>query len=242
MKLLPATLTILLLGCLFGCPQTPDPTPTPLPTGPDTLSVMDDTITYLALGDSYTIGQAVPVPQRWPIQLADSLRATGLIVADPLIIARTGWSTDQLIDTLDRAALTDTFSLVSLLIGVNNQFRGYPEPQYVTEFTALLQTAIARAGGRHERVFVLSIPDYGVTPFGQIFNPTEIAEELDRYNFLADSICQTQEVIFFDITPISREAITQPELIADDNLHPSGLMYTRWVTLIRPGVQALLRQ
>ncbi|RMG61667.1 MAG: SGNH/GDSL hydrolase family protein [Bacteroidetes bacterium] len=240
MQLLRITLPILLIGCLFGCPQTPDPSPEPSPNPADTLAQTTDTLTYLALGDSYTIGQSVPVEERWPVQLADSLRAAGFAVADPLIIARTGWSTAQLLDSLDRAALTDTFSLVSLLIGVNNQFRSQPESLYVDEFAVLLQRAIARAGGREDRVFVLSIPDYGVTPFGQIFDPEEIAEELDRYNAIADSICQERNVVFFDITPISREAADQPELIADDNLHPSGLMYTRWVTLIRPGVVDLL--
>ncbi|MEO0472530.1 MAG: GDSL-type esterase/lipase family protein, partial [Bacteroidota bacterium] len=124
------------------------------------------------------------------------------------------------------------YDIVSLLIGVNNQFRGYPEIQYRAEFAKLLDQAIAFAGNDTGRVLVLSIPDYGVTPFGQNRNPEKIAAELDRYNLIADSVCQKRGVRFYDITPISREALDDPDLIASDQLHPSGEMYRRWVELI----------
>lgn len=243
MQHLPLPLTILLACCLFGCSPDPLPPAEPDPMPVDSLA-QDSAITYsyLALGDSYTIGESVSEAERWPVQLTDSLRAAGLDMTDPLIIARTGWSTQQLQAAIAQQGLTDTFSLVSLLIGVNNQFRGYPEAQYRTGFADLLQTARAYAGGQAGRVFVLSIPDYGVTPFGQNRDTVRIARELDRYNAIADSICATQGVAFFYITPISREARAEPALLASDRLHPSGLMYTRWVALIRPAVQALLER
>ncbi|MDX2284105.1 MAG: SGNH/GDSL hydrolase family protein [Bacteroidia bacterium] len=225
-------LPLLLTACLFGACLRPvertgrnDPPPQP-----------DQPLTYLALGDSYTIGESVSEAQRWPVQLAAQLRTQGIRIDPPRIVARTGWTTNELQNAIAAAAIRDTFSLVSLLIGVNNQYRGYPIAQYRREFAQLLDTAVGFAGGRPQRVFVLSIPDYGATPFGQSRNPAKIAEELDRYNAIADSICQTRSISFFNITPISREATGDPELVAPDRLHPSGKMYARWVELILPDI------
>lgn len=231
-------LTILLLT--FACadkPQPPEPDP-----GPPVLTAEDSVVSFLALGDSYTIGQSVDVEMRWPVQLADSLNARGWYCEVPVIIAKTGWTTDELDQGIDEARPADTFGLVSVLIGVNNQFRGRPVSGYVPEFKALLDRAITFASGDTGRVFVLSIPDYGATPFGQQRDPEKIAQELDEYNTAANDVCDQFGIPFFNITDISREATFRPQLIASDNLHPSGEMYRRWVERIRPEVEILLNK
>ncbi len=186
---------------------------------------------YLALGDSYTIGEAVTETDRWPVQLVERLRKDDISIDDPAIVATTGWTTDELQNALQRVRLSGSFDLVSLLIGVNNQYRGYPIETYRKEFEELLDQAIALADGDPDRVFVLSIPDYGVTAFakGKNLDATKIATELDAYNAIAQEICASQEVTFFDITKWSRKAAKKPELIAADGLHPSGIMYENWV-------------
>lgn len=190
-----------------------------------------DKIDYLALGDSYTIGEAVPEKDRWPVQLVERLRKEGIEINDPTIIATTGWTTDELQSALARVRLAGNYELVSLLIGVNNQYRGYPVDQYKKEFAELLDQAIALAGGDPDDVFVLSIPDYGVTPFSKEkgLNPAKIARELNQYNAIAKEIAVSQEVDFFEITEWSRRAKNDPSLIASDGLHPSGKMYKNWV-------------
>lgn len=195
-------------------------------------STKGDTLTYLALGDSYTIGESVTEMRRWPVQLAQALRDS-FPVKPPRIIARTGWTTDELKSAINDAQIDQKFDAVSLLIGVNNQFRGYPIAQYRKEFEELLIMAISFSKAK-EHVFILSIPDYGVTPFGQSRDPAKTARELDEYNAIAKSICEAYEVSFFDITPISRLASEQPDLIAGDGLHPSGKMYAEWVKLVTP--------
>ncbi|WP_282298557.1 GDSL-type esterase/lipase family protein, partial [Stenotrophomonas sp. PS02289] len=120
---------------------------------------------YLALGDSYTIGEGVAEQGRWPVQLSAALRAAGVDIADPQIIATTGWTTDELDAGIDAAAPQGPFDLVTLLIGVNNQYRGRSVDEYRTQFSALLQRALGFAGQRAQRVLVLAIPDWGVTPF-----------------------------------------------------------------------------
>lgn len=199
--------------------------------------------TYLALGDSYTIGVGVDISDRWSVQLAARLTADSLEVATPDIVAKTGWSTDQLISAINAAApnLDSTYSMVSLLIGVNNQFRGNPLSQYRTELPKLLETAIQYAGGNTDRVFMLSIPDYGLTPFGQGRNPEQIAEELDIYNAIADSICQVYQITFHDITKVSRTYGLDSEYVAADDLHPSGAMYKAWVNEIYQDVKSILK-
>lgn len=237
-------LTGVFLFCLFLLACMPDEAgPSPDPEPIDTLATNPPPIHFLALGDSYTIGEAVSEPKRWPVQLRDSLLAQGINMESPRIIARTGWTTDELMRAVDGTSdLRDTFELVSLLIGVNNQYRGYDTVRYEREFPRLLQKALDFAGGDTSRVIVLSIPDYGATPFGNGADREKISRELDWYNAYAQEQAEENGVTFFDITPISREARDKPDLVARDGLHPSGLMYTRWVELIRGDVQQLLEE
>ncbi len=193
-------------------------------------------ITFLALGDSYTIGESVDPDQRWPILLADSLRQRGYSVSPPDIIAETGWTTADLQEAIKEKNPQKTYDLVSLLIGVNNQYQGLNFEQFEQEFEELLSQAITFAGEKKENVFVVSIPNYGATPFGQIRNPEQIREELRQYNETAQSIAQDYEITFINITPISEKALDNPELTADDDLHPSGKMYQQWVSKMLPPV------
>lgn len=188
--------------------------------------------TYLALGDSYTIGESVPYDLNYPNQLYEKLVADDIAIDAPKIIARTGWTTEELAAAIERENPATDYCLVSLSIGVNNQFRGYAIGAYEENFETLLQQAIAFAGGDNKRVFVISIPDYGVTPFGQRRNAEKIATELDAYNAINKRIVEAYEVAYFDITPISREGLERPELVASDGLHPSAKQYEEWVNLI----------
>jgi lysophospholipase L1-like esterase len=201
-------------------------------------------LSYLALGDSYTIGESVPAGARWPMQLADALRTRGIRIADPRIIATTGWTTDELSAAMDAAEPLGTFDFVSLLIGVNNQYRGREVENYRAEFAALLDRAIGLVGGREDRVLVLSIPDWGVTPFGQGSgrDTAQIGRELDAYNAVAAEECAVRGITFVDITPVSRSLGAQPDRIADDGLHPSPLAYSDWTTLALPTAERLLRK
>lgn len=198
------------------------------------------TYKYLALGDSYTIGEAVAPDERWPHILQGRLVGDGLKVELPKIIATTGWTTDELQAAIDKEKPSSDYDLVSLLIGVNNQYRGYSIDQYKKEFESLLQQAIAFAKGIPERTFVLSIPDYGVTPFAVSKEPAKIAKELDEYNAIAKRICEQYQVAFVDITPGSRRAAKEPALVAEDGLHPSGKMYKEWVDAAYPVVKSML--
>ncbi len=183
---------------------------------------------FLALGDSYTIGQSVPEEYRWPNLLQDSLEVMGIDFKEPQIIATTGWRTDQLLRAAITEATESDYGLVSLLIGVNNQFQGRSVEDYRPEFEELLQFAIARAGGDSSRVFVLSIPDYGCTPFGES-RAEQIGRAVDQFNDANKEITENYGVAYFDITGISREGKYRPELVASDGLHPSGEQYILWV-------------
>ncbi len=191
-------------------------------------------IRYLALGDSYTIGEAVDVQERWPVQLADSLSKAGINMAEAEIVAQTGWTTGELKQAIASHNLQGTFELVSLLIGVNNQYRHLDTAEYRIEFRELLQTAIEFAGGNNSHVIVVSIPDYGVTLFAQSMDPEKIAEEIDTFNAIKYDETTNAGAVFIDVTPISRKAADDPFLLADDGLHPSGKMYAEWVKLIYP--------
>lgn len=194
-------------------------------------------IKFLALGDSYTIGQSVMEDQRWPVQFAAKLNAEGIVCEPPRIIAQTGWRTDQLKQAIMNATISpNEYNLISLLIGVNNQYQNRSTGEYATEFEELLNMAIALADGKKENVFVISIPDYGYTPFGQS-NQLFISGEIDQFNLINRSIAQQVGVAYFYITDISRRGLAEPSLVASDGLHPSGAMYGEWVELIYSGLQ-----
>lgn len=191
---------------------------------------------YLALGDSYTIGESVAASDRFPVQLARELRAAGIAINEPRIIARTGWTTGDLLAAMDGENFREApYDLVTLLIGVNNQFRGGSLAQYRSGFEELLQRAIDLAGGDASRVLVLSIPDYAFTPFGQSRpDPDRISDEIDLFNAAKQEISSDYGVRYFDITPLSRQGLDRPELVAADGLHPSAVMYAGWVDQLLP--------
>lgn len=201
-------------------------------------------LSFLALGDSYTIGEAVAVEGRWPNQLAAALRAQGVDLADPQTIATTGWTTDELDAGIDAAAPQGPFGFVSLLIGVNNQYRGRPLDEYRHQFEALLQRAIGFAGGDADRVLVLSFPDWGATPFGAGSGRdlARIEIETDEFNAAAEVISTQRGVAFVDITDISRTHGTDPAMIAADGLHPSARMYALWAERALPVATQLLQR
>lgn len=200
------------------------------------------TLPYLALGDSYTIGESVEEAGRWPVQLAHALRAEGIALDDPRIIATTGWTTDELSDAIDAVQPASDFALVSLLVGVNNQYRGRGLDEYRTQFDALLQRATGFAAGRAGRVLVLSIPDWGVTPFAQSSgrDTAAIARELDAFNAAARQLCAARGIAFVDIAPVSRARGAEPGMLAGDGLHPSAAMYAQWAQLALPVARRLL--
>jgi lysophospholipase L1-like esterase len=192
--------------------------------------------TYLALGDSYTIGEQVSLHESFPYQVVDLFRKRSLPFAAPEIIAKTGWTTDELIAGIEKTELLPVYDLVTLLIGVNNQYRGRASENYSQEFANLLKMSVGFASGKPEQVVVLSIPDWGVTPFAKNRNRQEIAEKIDTFNAINKSIALQNSVHYLDITPGTREAATRQELLASDGLHPSSVEYKRWsekiVTLI----------
>ena len=188
---------------------------------------------YLALGDSYTIGESVAEDLRWPNQLVEQLNQKDKVFDRATIVAKTGWTTDELLEGMKNNNLKKRYDYVSLLIGVNNQYRGRSQENFKAEFTILLGKSIALAGGKKERVFVLSIPDWGVMPFAKGRNQKQIGLEIDQFNAIIKKVCALYEVSFYDITPISRRATNQTELIASDGLHPSGKMYSLWVEKVR---------
>ena len=187
---------------------------------------------FLALGDSYTIGESVADSLRWPNQLVKRLNQNKKIFTEATIIAKTGWTTDELMQGINTAALKDKYDYVSLLIGVNNQYRGRDIENFKVEFIELLEKSIALAGNDKEKVFVLSIPDWGVMPFARERDQEKIKRQIDAFNQVVKNSCAQYKVAFFDITPISRAAAVEPVLIASDGLHPSGEMYARWVEYI----------
>ncbi len=197
---------------------------------------------FLSLGDSYTVGESVPPSERWPVQLAARLRREGFALDEPQLIATTGWTTDELSAGIDRAAPRGPFELVSLLIGVNNQYRGRDLGEYRAQFTALLARALAFAGGQPQRVLVLSIPDWGVTPFAQGRDRAAIGRTIDEFNAVNRAAAELAGTPYVDVVPSSRQAALDPALIAGDGLHPSGKMYTEWARLALPAARAALNQ
>ena len=201
---------------------------------------MPPALRILALGDSYTIGEAVLAHQRWPVQLVAYLRGCGWPLADPEIIARTGWTTDELAGGLDLARPAGRYALVTLLIGVNNQYHGQSLDEYRAQFADLLARSIGLAGGEAGRVLVLSIPDWGVTPYAHATGCPAISAEIDSYNAANFIAAQQAGARYVDITPISRSAAHDLSFLAEDGLHPSVGMYAAWVTAMLPEVTALL--
>jgi len=197
---------------------------------------------YLALGDSYTIGESVPAEARFPNQLVEALGAQGITLEDPLIIARTGWTTGELSAAIDQVDPQGPYDLVTLLIGVNNQYRGYALGEYQVEFRQLLRRSIAFAGGEAARVIVVSVPDWGVTPFASGRDEQKIAAEIDAFNAVNRTESEQSGARYVDVTGISRLAPDDRSLIAGDGLHPSEKMYAMWVEKILPEALALLKK
>jgi lysophospholipase L1-like esterase len=196
---------------------------------------VDEIRNLLSLGDSYTIGQSVCATCKFPEQLKNKLSTDTFYTIDLNVIAQTGWTTANLKNAIDNQGISSNYDLVTLLIGVNNQYQNIPFSVYETEFPELVQTAITAANGNKDKVIVVSIPDYAYTPFGQnTGNPDTISQEIDMYNDFAESYCQSQDITFVYITDITRNGLEQPELVASDGLHPSELAYAKFVERILP--------
>lgn len=226
----------ILLISLMGCKERS----TKGMTKTDTLKTNTTTgqLSYLALGDSYTIGESVAQNLSFPFQLSNLLTNQGVKVADPKIIATTGWTTDELQAAIKSAAITAKYDIVTLLIGVNNQYRGNAITTYREEFKDLLQTAVTFAGGNIKHVFVVSIPDWGATPFGRQSGRGQeaIGKDIDAFNAVNKEETSKLGISYTDITPESKNAATDLSLVASDGLHPSGKMYKEWVDLLAPSV------
>jgi lysophospholipase L1-like esterase len=190
--------------------------------------------TYLALGDSYTIGEMVLPEENFPSQAVTLLK----VFAAPQIIAKTGWTTDELDNAIDIANISTTFDIVTLLIGVNNQYRGRSVSEYKTQFDHLLQRAIHFSGNKTKRVFVLSIPDWGVTPFADGQDREKIAAAIESYNSTAQKICEQHHVVFIDITTSQRVDGNKKEFLAADRLHPSGKEYAKWAEKLAKAIES----
>jgi lysophospholipase L1-like esterase len=196
---------------------------------------------FLALGDSYTIGESVAVEDRWPARLTRLLREAGFDIDSPTIIAARSWTTAHLSAAMDHAHLVGPYDLVSLLIGVNNQYDGRSEEEYDEQFAALLKRAIGLAGEDPACVLVLSIPDWSVTPFAEGRDRAAIAAAIDRFNAINRDEAERAGARYIDVTPISREAADDETSIADDGLHPSGKMYAEWARLAFPAACAAIQ-
>ncbi|MDX1284458.1 MAG: SGNH/GDSL hydrolase family protein [Draconibacterium sp.] len=203
-------------------------------------STLEKTSSYLALGDSYTIGESVPERERFPVQLSILLNEAGIKTESPKIIATTGWTTDELAEGIRNEKLNQEYNLVTLLIGVNNQYRGRDTAEYRLQFAELLQTAISFGAKNPKSVIVVSIPDYGVTPFAKDRNPEKIAREIDIFNQINKEESEITGTHYVNITPISKQAKTDSTLVAPDGLHPSGKMYSLWTEEILPVAKQIL--
>jgi lysophospholipase L1-like esterase len=235
-----AQIVLIALAAISGCNKKSDVSAATNQT--QKIMPVSDTLNYLALGDSYTIGEAVPQTQNFPYQLIGSLNVRSFKVHPPTIIAATGWTTDNLIYAISRSDIhAKKYDIVTLLIGVNDQYQHLSINNYQTKFQAVLSTAISFANNDASRVFVLSIPDWGVTPFANGQEST-IGPEIDQFNAVNRSVSQKAGVNYLDITSISRMAATDLSLIAPDGLHPSGKMYSLWIGQLEPMVEFGLKK
>ncbi len=202
----------------------------------------DSARTYLALGDSYTIGQSVPMEDRYPVQAARNLNEDHISCSGPDIIATTGWTTADLLDALSqRTSASVHYDLVSLLIGVNDQYQGRSQAEYGSQFAELVRASIRLAGNRPSHVIILSIPDYSVTPFARGGNTESIASQIETFNLKNHKIAIDYKVNWVDITGESRRAAADPSLIASDGLHFSGKEYGIWADRMRPVLTQMLK-
>lgn len=217
---------LLLLLLLTACNSKIDTTETNV----------SEPIRYLALGDSYTIGTGINEENNYPHQLSDSLSARGYTLDTTAVIATNGWTTTDLKNGIDEAQPEPNFDLVTLLIGVNNQYQGLDIELYRNEFKELLDKAITFARGDTSNIVVISIPNYGVTPFGQSRNPVVIRQEIEIYNNLAKQFAADFGISYINITELSELAENDPSLLAIDDLHPSAKMYAMWVQRMLPTV------
>lgn len=197
--------------------------------------------TFLALGDSYTIGESIPRKESFPYQTVCKLLAAGHAVSEPDIIAVTGWTTGDLLRAVAKIDEGKKYDIVSLLIGVNNQYQGRSPEEYAGEFGILLDNAVRFASGDPAKVFVLSIPDYSGTPFASSMDKRAIAEKIDQLNRINNRMSLDRGVHYIDITSESRKAEKDPSLIADDGLHFSGKEYLIWADLLASVIRANLK-
>jgi lysophospholipase L1-like esterase len=204
--------------------------------------IMQPAHTLLCLGDSYTLGESIQPAENFPNQTVGLLKKQGYAFEDPEIIAKTGWTTDELQDAIDNHSFKDAYDFVTLLIGVNNQYRGRPVDDYRSEFESLLKQAIQFANGNREHVIVLSIPDWGVTPFAKDQDTKQIAVEIDNYNSANKAIAEQYKVGYIDITPATREAVHDRGLIAADGLHPSAKEYAKWSEGLSLRIISMIKQ
>jgi lysophospholipase L1-like esterase len=196
--------------------------------------------TYLALGDSYTIGQSVQPAERFPHLTAALLRQQNITVGDPQYIAMTGWTTLNLQNAISQTTL-GTYDVVSLLIGVNDQYQGLDTAGYRNRFTQLINKAVSLAGNNTKKVFVLSIPDYSATPFVPAASKPMIKKEIDDFNAINKQITLGYNIAYIDITPLTREVVNDPSLLANDGLHYSGREHQKWAALLAPLMKAVLQ-
>ncbi len=189
-----------------------------------------DNLSYLALGDSYTIGESVEENMRWPVQLTVALRSREIAINDPKLIAKTGWTTQNLLNAMEANLGNEKYDLVSVLIGVNNQYQNKSIEDYEIDLNTIFTEAIEFSKTGKEGVFVVSIPDYGATPFGAS-NAEEIGREIAEFNTVLKKVADEFGLPFYNITPISKMAESDRSLVASDGLHPSGKMYSLWVDL-----------
>lgn len=193
---------------------------------------------YLALGDSYTIGEAVLLSESFPYQTVQLLRSKNIQISAPEIIAKTGWTTDELIDAISTTNFLKKYDFVSLLVGVNNQYRERDINEFKNEFELLIKKAIKFAGDKAKWVFVLSIPDWGITPFAVDRDPQKIAAEIDAYNEICKTITEKYNCVFIEITQGQREDNTFDNMIATDGLHPSAAEYSKWANKLADAIAA----